>query len=226
MDLDPNDPFEAALIPMVETNRRKRADYAADGDPFSNFRITSGFAGFENAWLSALFNCQQKLARITALRKNGRLAEPKNEAVEDTLLDNAVYGVIALAIYRQSNPVAPEVGDETEVLDGTGTVVKRLPPTKADEWCQAVHYNGNSGDEPWVCGRMKGHDGDHYAPMLQTSWKQSAIPTRCPATRSVNGHDPTRTNALIQCQLDAGHEEKQHYNLIIGPWPNEQPPSD
>jgi hypothetical protein len=28
--LDPGDPFDAALIPIVQTNRRKRADYARD----------------------------------------------------------------------------------------------------------------------------------------------------------------------------------------------------
>jgi len=99
--LDSSDPFEAALIPMVRTNRSKRGDYALDNDIFSNFNSTSNFAGFENRWMSALFNCSQKLARITSLRANGRLKNPNNEAVEDTLLDNAVYAVIALAIYRE-----------------------------------------------------------------------------------------------------------------------------
>lgn len=96
--LDPNDPFEKVLIPIIKTNRKKRGDYAVDGSPFTNFESTSVFANFENRWLSALFNCQQKLARIQALRANGRLDDPNNEAVLDTLLDNAVYGVIALAI--------------------------------------------------------------------------------------------------------------------------------
>jgi hypothetical protein len=100
--LDPRDPFDRALIPMVLTNRAKRRDYAEDGSPFTNFERTADFAGFEAIWLSALFNCAQKLARITALRKNGRLDDPSNEAVEDTLLDNAVYAVIALAIYKES----------------------------------------------------------------------------------------------------------------------------
>ena len=96
--LDADDPFEKVLIPIIRTNRKKRGDYAVDGSPFTNFESTSQFANFENRWLSALFNCQQKLARIQALRANGRLDDPNNEAVLDTLLDNAVYGVIALAI--------------------------------------------------------------------------------------------------------------------------------
>lgn len=107
--LDPHDPFERVLIDMISTNRRKRKDYAEDESIFTNFQITSKFANFENRWLSALFNCQQKLARIQALRHNGRLNDPSNEAVYDTVLDNAVYAVIALAIL-----VEDQDGEATE----------------------------------------------------------------------------------------------------------------
>ena len=47
--LDPNDPFDAALIPLVETNRRQPADYASDGGAFDNFRTSAhllGLTGF------------------------------------------------------------------------------------------------------------------------------------------------------------------------------------
>jgi hypothetical protein len=99
--LDPKDPFEAVLIPMVETNRKKRADYARDNDPFSNFRETAPFTVSGTPEFAAIFNCAQKLSRLLALAHNGRLENPQNEAVEDTFLDNAVYAVIALAIYKQ-----------------------------------------------------------------------------------------------------------------------------
>jgi hypothetical protein len=93
-----DDPFEAALIPIVETNRRKRADYAHDGDPFSNFEATASFLGIPR-WMSAHFNVVQKMARISSLWANGRINDTANESVEDTVLDAAVYGVIAYAIY-------------------------------------------------------------------------------------------------------------------------------
>jgi len=93
--LDPSEPFEAVLIDMVKVNRKKRADYAHDGDPWSNFRFTAGVLGIEPQD-AAIHNVAQKLARLTALRSNGR--DPQNEAVLDTYLDLAVYGVIALAI--------------------------------------------------------------------------------------------------------------------------------
>lgn len=106
--LDPSDPFDAALIPIVETNRRKRSDYAFDGaDPFTNFRTTSsllGLTGF-GAPESALFNILQKVARLQSLRKNGRMDSPSNESVTDSALDLAVYSIIfyALVLEKASN---------------------------------------------------------------------------------------------------------------------------
>lgn len=98
--LDPNDPFDSALIPIVLTNRRKRADYAKDGDPFSNFRDTSSLFGLEGFGPveAALFNLFQKVTRLRSLRMNGRMKETQNEAVIDTYLDLAVYAVIVYAL--------------------------------------------------------------------------------------------------------------------------------
>lgn len=95
--LDSQDPFEKAILDIVKMNRKKRADYALDGNPFSNFEFTSSVMGMGGAEESAIFNVAQKLARLSSLRGNRRL--PQNEAVEDTYLDLAVYGVIAYAIY-------------------------------------------------------------------------------------------------------------------------------
>lgn len=110
--LDPNDPFDAALIPIVKTNRAKRKDYAKDGDPFSNFKTTAamlGLDGFGPAE-SAYFNVLQKVARLQSLRMNGRMADTANESVLDTYLDLAVYGVILYAIVL--GQAACEVRDE------------------------------------------------------------------------------------------------------------------
>jgi hypothetical protein len=101
--LDPNDPFEEVLISIVETNRRKRKDYALDDDPFSNFKMTSdllGIPGF-GPTEAALFNVIQKLIRLHSLRKNGRIHDTANESVIDTYLDAAVYTVITYAIAMQ-----------------------------------------------------------------------------------------------------------------------------
>lgn len=98
--LDPSDPFDAALIPIVLTNRRKRKDYAKDGDPFSNFTATAEMIGLEGFGPAeaALFNVCQKMARLKALRANGRMNDTANESVLDTYLDLAVYSIILYAI--------------------------------------------------------------------------------------------------------------------------------
>ncbi|HST77266.1 MAG TPA: hypothetical protein VLN58_02125 [Verrucomicrobiae bacterium] len=94
--LDPSDPFESACIKIVEMNRKKRQDYALDGDPFSNFHMSVATLGVDNfgPMEAVLFNLAQKFARLQSLRKNGRLDAAANEAAEDTYLDIAVYGVI------------------------------------------------------------------------------------------------------------------------------------
>jgi len=89
------------MIGMVEVSRRKREDYASSDDEFSNFRTTARFAGFESPWMSALLNVQQKLERIRSLRENGRIDAPNFETVEDTLMDGAVYAMLAYAMFLQ-----------------------------------------------------------------------------------------------------------------------------
>lgn len=101
--LDENDPFESVLVDIIRMNRRKRADYAADADIFSNFRDTAsmlGLSGFSERE-SALFNILQKVARLKSLRANGRMDNPNNESVVDTVLDLAVYSVIYLALNKE-----------------------------------------------------------------------------------------------------------------------------
>jgi hypothetical protein len=103
--LDPSDPFEKACIEMVLINRKKRADYALDGDPFSNFHMTSAALGLDGFGpIEAVsFNIAQKEARLRSLAKNGRMGATQNEGVTDTYLDHAVYSVIRYAMYNSFN---------------------------------------------------------------------------------------------------------------------------
>lgn len=103
--LDPNIAFERAIEKMVLTARRKRADYALLSDEFSNFRGPAALLGIP-AWLYALGEVQWKLERVKSLRANGRLDDPENEAVDDTVLDAAVFGVLALALSIEERSAA------------------------------------------------------------------------------------------------------------------------
>ena len=101
--LDPNDPFDKVVINMVSMNRKKRRGYAADSDPFSNFRDTArnmaleGFTATEAAYALLL----TKISRLRSLRANRRMEDTANESVLDTYLDLAVYSVIVLALVEE-----------------------------------------------------------------------------------------------------------------------------
>jgi hypothetical protein len=101
LDLNLEDPFEKAIAAMVAINRAKRADYANDMDPFSNFRRTAAMMGIETFGTleSVRFNLAQKMARLQALAENGR--SPRNESVRDTWLDLAVYAVIGYCVINE-----------------------------------------------------------------------------------------------------------------------------
>jgi len=84
------------LIPLVGTNRRKRKDYARDGEAFSSFYSSSALPGMKGFGPveAALFNVAQKMTRLQSLRENGRMNDPANESVADTYLDLAVYAIL------------------------------------------------------------------------------------------------------------------------------------
>jgi hypothetical protein len=95
IELDPNDPFEKLLIPMVETNRKKRADYASEENIYGNFDYV---AEATQGMVTATEYCD-----IMVTMKNGRLMnlrgrEATNEAVVDTYLDRAVYAILAYGL--------------------------------------------------------------------------------------------------------------------------------
>lgn len=107
-ELDLRDPIDKVLAEMVALNRRKRADYARQDDPLSNFFRTAEIMrgkGYQwDALTSVEYALAIKEARLEALRANGRLDRPANESVRDTLLDEAVYAVLLVAVYDRLHP--------------------------------------------------------------------------------------------------------------------------
>ena len=111
LELDTTIPFEAIvadmqgiLNEMVALHRRKRADYALDGDSLSNFFSTAAAMrgkGYEDftALTSADYLLAVKEVRLEALAANGRMEQTANESVRDTLIDMCNYQVLRLAIY-------------------------------------------------------------------------------------------------------------------------------
>lgn len=107
--LTPKDPFEAIIIKMVETNRKKRKDYAGDNpNPFQNFYDSSNQVGLSpGASCEVLIGTKQARLKTLLPRYWDGFDGPQNEPIEDTLLDRAVYSVIALCIWAQGGYDGP-----------------------------------------------------------------------------------------------------------------------
>lgn len=101
--LSSEDPFEAVIIKMVETNRKKRRDYAGDGHYLSNF-YDSAVQLKLSAGHSVETLIATKQSRLKVLLPNywgGCLDGPSNEPIFDSLLDRAVYSVLAMCIWNE-----------------------------------------------------------------------------------------------------------------------------
>jgi hypothetical protein len=96
--LNLDDPFERVVYDMVKMKRRKRADYAGDGNPFQNF-IDSSYQINATPGVSCEVLIGTKQSRLRNLLGTDR--DVQNESVEDTILDRAVYSTLALAMYRE-----------------------------------------------------------------------------------------------------------------------------
>lgn len=89
--------IDNALMRMRTIFASKNADYA-EGSWASNFEDVARQMAFGRAETAEVL-IAVKQARLRSLRTNGRL--PANEAVEDTILDRAVYALIALAMLME-----------------------------------------------------------------------------------------------------------------------------
>lgn len=94
------DPFNVVLAEIQALNERKRADYTNGQDPWQNFKDSATQVGAAPG-LSVEVLIGTKQARLKQLLFTGR--EVNNESVRDSLLDRAVYSVIALAMYDEGH---------------------------------------------------------------------------------------------------------------------------
>lgn len=91
------DPIGAILLDMYTVNKSKRADYTGDRGIFANFEESSDQVGISPGH-GIEYMIATKQSRLKGLLRPG--VKPNNESVEDTLLDRAVYSVLALAAHR------------------------------------------------------------------------------------------------------------------------------
>jgi hypothetical protein len=86
-----------AFIELIEEIKRlhesKNHDYAQDADPLSNLRRAEAFG--VPAWKGVLVRLTDKWSRIEQLAAG---KTPKHESLRDSLIDNAVYSLLAIIL--------------------------------------------------------------------------------------------------------------------------------
>lgn len=88
--------FHALLKEIAGLHAKKQADYGRGADTLANVRAAADFG--IPAWVGAILRANDKMHRIQSFVLNGNL---KNESLEDSLMDGAVYHLIALILYRE-----------------------------------------------------------------------------------------------------------------------------
>lgn len=90
------DKFAEIMKELIDLHHAKNHDYAG-GDYLSDL-IASRRMGIE-PWKNTLLRIQQKMSRLESFAKQGEF-EVKDEKVEDTCKDMAVYSILLLMLYK------------------------------------------------------------------------------------------------------------------------------
>jgi len=96
--------FHNLLDEIGDLHDRKQLDYGRPEDPFANVRASEDYG--ISPWIGALIRENDKMRRLQKAASGGTLA---NESVRDSLLDNAVYAIIALALWDEEQEVEREI---------------------------------------------------------------------------------------------------------------------
>ena len=88
--------FHALLKEIGDLHDKKQADYGRADDPFANVRGSSEWG--VDPWIGSLIRATDKVKRLQKAARGGAL---ENESVEDSMMDLAVYALIALILYRE-----------------------------------------------------------------------------------------------------------------------------
>lgn len=88
--------FHALLRKIGQLHDKKQADYGREQDPFANVRAGVDFG--VPAWVGCMVRANDKMRRIQTAAKGGEL---QNESLLDSLMDLAVYSLIAIILLEE-----------------------------------------------------------------------------------------------------------------------------
>jgi hypothetical protein len=86
--------FYEYLVKMAQLHAKKNHDYSQDQDPLSNLKACEAIG--IPAYKGVLVRLQDKWSRLIELSK--KEAKVLEESVEDTLLDMAIYAILAIVL--------------------------------------------------------------------------------------------------------------------------------
>lgn len=92
-----NPKFDAVIAELMGLHDSKNHDYADDGDPLSNLRRCEKFG--IPAWKGTLVRMSDKYSRLEQLASG---KQPKHEGIRDTLIDNAMYSILAVILLDEA----------------------------------------------------------------------------------------------------------------------------
>ena len=148
--------FYKLLDQMAELHSQKNHDYAGTSDPLKNLRACTRLE--LDPFMGVMVRLQDKWSRIEEFVKSKTLLV-KNESVEDTLMDNAVYSLLAIILLREREKDIDKSDDYNALeIDGpqfkAGDIVNIILRNSVSEsirnLCQDVKNQGvyikSSGD--------------------------------------------------------------------------------
>ena len=97
--------FYKLLADMAKLHSCKNHDYAGKGNPLRNFYKCKE-QGIE-PWRGVMVRLSDKWSRLESFCRQGTL-EVKGESVVDTLMDNAVYSLLAILLFEETLPKEPD----------------------------------------------------------------------------------------------------------------------
>jgi hypothetical protein len=110
--------FYKLLDQMADLHSRKNHDYAGTSDPLKNLRACERLE--IDPFMGVLVRLQDKWSRIEEFAKQGVMLV-KDESVEDTLMDNAVYSLLAIILRREAKAASEQRSGIASRDHGDGT---------------------------------------------------------------------------------------------------------
>ena len=144
-----NPKFGNLLSEMGQLHDTKNADYASDGNPYSNFEeaaaVASGFSGVDAVFASLI---GVKLARLRELTRAGKT--PNHEGIQDTRTDLAMYAALWASYTRSSEIPEPRMRPDQTVPESRSDGPDREDSPVFIHNEQPIIPNGNATDALYV----------------------------------------------------------------------------